>query len=166
MSVRHAPVAAPSTDARAHPKRRRLLQGAGALLAIACVPLRAGAAPLPAIPALTAWLAGRIPRDGRVRLELPALADNGFAVPMRIVVPGPFAPGPTVRALRVFSETNPVPDLAVFEYPVPVERVEVDARIRLAGSQQIVAIAEFSDGTLFAAAAEVIVTLAGCMDGT
>lgn len=152
--------------ARVVPGRRRLLQRAGALLAIACAPLSLSAAPLPAIPALAAYLAGRVPREGRVRLELPALADNGFAVPMRIVVPGPFAPGPTVRALRVFAETNPVPDLAVFEFPLPVERVEVDARIRLAGTQQIVVVAELSDGALYATAAEVVVTLAGCMDGT
>lgn len=148
------------------PTRRRLLQGAGALAAIACLPARAADGALPAIPAMTAYLAGRVPVRARLRLELPALADNGFAVPMRVVVAGPFAPGPTVRAIRVFSEANPVPDVAVFEYPVPVERVEIDARIRLADTQRIAAIAEMSDGTLYAAATEVVVTLAGCMDGT
>ena len=56
--------------------------------------------------------------------------------------------------------------MAVFEFPLPVERVEVDARIRLAGTQQIVVVAELTDGALYATAAEVIVTLAGCMDGT
>ena len=146
--------------------RRRVLQGAGALVAIACLPARAADGTLPAIPAMTAYLAGRVPLHARLRLELPALADNGFAVPMRVMVAGPFAPGPTVRAIRVFSEKNPVPDVAVFEYPVPVERVEIDARIRLADTQHLAAIAEMSDGTLYAAATEVVVTLAGCMDGT
>ena len=59
-----------------------------------------------------------------------------------------------------------MPDLAVFEFPLPLERVEIDSRIRLAGTQQVVAIAEMTDGTLLAMAAEVVVTLAGCMDGT
>jgi sulfur-oxidizing protein SoxY len=150
----------------AAPGRRRLLQAAGALVLVACRAVRAEDGPLPAIPALAAHLAGRVPRRERVRLELPRLADNGLAVPLRIMVTGPFAPGPFVRTIRLYSEINPVPEMAEFEYPQPVERVELDARIRLAGTQQIVAIAEMTDGSLLAAAAEVVVTLAGCMDGT
>ena len=146
--------------------RRRVLRGMGALALITCVPARAADAPLPAIPALDAYLAGRKPRFERLRLELPPLAENGFAVPVRIAVAGPFAPGPYVRSIRLFSEANPVPDMAVFEFPAPLERVELDSRIRLAGTQQIVAAAEMTDGRLYAAAMEVVVTLAGCMDGT
>ena len=144
--------------------RRRLLQGAGALVLLAVRPLRAAA--LPAIPALETWLAGRTPRFERIRLDVPSLADNGFAVPMRVSVPGPFAPGPYVKSLRLFSEINPVPDMAVFEFPLPLERIEVDSRIRLAGTQTVVATAEMGDGRVYAVATEVVVTLAGCMDGT
>lgn len=147
-------------------RRRRWLQGAGACVFISCLPARAAAGELPAIPALQAWLAGRAPQRERLRLDLPSLADNGFAVPMRITVAGPFAPGAHVRAIRVFAERNPVPDLAMFEFPLPLDRIEVDTRIRLAETQQIVAVAEFADGRLHAAAMEVVVTLAGCMDGT
>ncbi|HEY5307063.1 MAG TPA: thiosulfate oxidation carrier protein SoxY, partial [Casimicrobiaceae bacterium] len=102
------------------PGRRRALQAAGALALGACLPARAadGALPaLPAIPVMAAYLAGRTPRRERVRLELPRLADNGLAVPMRCVVSGPFAPGPFVRTIRLFSEINPVPDMVVFEFP-------------------------------------------------
>ena len=56
--------------------------------------------------------------------------------------------------------------MAVFEFPVAVDRAEVDSRVRLATTQRIVAVATMSDGALYAAAAEVIVTIAGCMDGT
>jgi sulfur-oxidizing protein SoxY len=148
------------------PVRRHLLQGAGALAVITCVPARVADGDLPAIPTMTTFLAGRTPRRERIRLDLPRLADNGFAVPMRITVAGPFAPGPFVRTIAIFSELNPVPDLAAFEFPLPLERIEIDSRIRLAGTQHIVAIAELSDGVLLAAATEVVVTLAGCMDGT
>lgn len=151
-------------DAAMRASRRRLLQGAGALVLLAVRPVHAAA--LPAIPALGAWLAGRTPRFERIRLEVPSLADNGFAVPMRMTVPGPFAPGPYVKSLRLFSEINPVPDMAVFEFPLPLERIEVDSRIRLAGTQAIVAAAEMTDGRVYAVATEVVVTLAGCMDGT
>lgn len=146
--------------------RRRWLQCAGAWAIVTCLPARAADGELPAIPALQAWLAGRVPKRERLRLELPSLADNGFAVPMRITVAGPFAPGAHVRAVRVFSESNPVPDMATFEFPLPLDRIEVDTRIRLAGTQQIAAVAELADGRLYAAAMEVVVTLAGCMDGT
>ena len=146
--------------------RRRFLQGA-ALVALAPVlPRPAHAVELPSIPALASFLAGRTPRVERLHLELPRLADNGLVVPMRIRVDGPFAPGPHVRAVRLFSEANPVPDMAVFEFPAALERIELDARIRLASTQNIVAIAEMTDGTLYAAVSEVVVTIAGCMDGT
>ena len=116
--------------------------------------------------ALESRRTSRKPRVERIKLSIPALADNGFAVPMRVIVDGPFAPGPHVKSIRLFSETNPVSDMAIFEFPVPIERVEVESRIRLAGTQQVVAVAEMTDGRVYAMATEVIVTLAGCMDGT
>lgn len=146
-------------------RRRRILQGAGALVILAARPARA-VPTLPSIPVLTTWLAGRTPRFERIALSIPAIADNGFAVPMRVSVAGPFAPGPYVKSIRLFSEINPVPDMAAFEFPLPLERIEVDSRIRLAGTQQIVAAAEMADGRVYAIATEVVVTLAGCMDGT
>jgi sulfur-oxidizing protein SoxY len=146
--------------------RRRLLLTAGALAIVPWLPARAASGELPDIPALTTFLAGRKPRLARVRLTVPQLADNGQTVPMKVSVDGPFAPGPRVSAIHLFSEANPVPDMAVFEFPVAVEQVEVESRIRLAASQRIVAVATLSDGALCAAAAEVIVTIAGCMDGT
>ncbi|HZQ61657.1 MAG TPA: thiosulfate oxidation carrier protein SoxY [Casimicrobiaceae bacterium] len=145
--------------------RRSLLRSFGALALVPWLPARA-AEDVPDIPALKPMLGGRDVRWEKLKLTLPRLADNGFAVPMKLAMDGPFAPGPTVRTIHLFSETNPVPDMAAFEYPVPVERIEIDSRIRLAGTQHIVAVATMSDGTLYGAATEVVVTLAGCMDGT
>ena len=153
-------------DIRKLRTRRRLLQAGGALAIVPWRSVRAAANDLPDIPALSAFLAGRSPRTERVHLVLPQLADNGFVVPMRVRVDGPFAPGSRVSAIHLFSEANPVPEMAVFEFPVPVERVEVESRVRLATTQRVVAVAVMSDGALYSAAAEVIVTLAGCMDGT
>ena len=144
-------------------KRRRFVQGAAALAIVGVGPVHAS---LPAIPSLDKWLAGRTPRFERIKLSIPAIADNGFAVPMRVSIDGPFAPGPYVKSIRLFSETNPVPDMAEFDFPVPLERVEIESRVRLAGTQQVVVAAEMTDGRVYAIATEVIVTLAGCMDGT
>jgi sulfur-oxidizing protein SoxY len=149
--------------------RRRLLQSAGAWALVSPLLASASAAAaqeMPPIPALTSFLAGRSPRKERLRLELPTLADNGQAVPMRLTMAGPFAPGPTVRAIHLFSEVNPVPEMAVFEFPFPPPKVEIDSRVRLAGSQRVVAVAVMSDGALFAAVADVIVTIAACLDGS
>jgi len=146
-------------------RRRRLLQMAGALAAVPFVPARAAAA-LPEIPALLTYLSGRTPGTGRLTLDLPRLADNGLAVPLRMSVSGPFTPTSYVRSLQLFSEANPVPLMAAFEFPAPVARVESDTRVRLNGTQRVVAIATFSDGALQAAVAEVEVTAAACMDGS
>ena len=149
--------------------RRRLLQSAGAW-ALASPLLAATSAALaqqmPAIPALTSFLAGRSPRWEHLRLELPALADNGQAVPMRLTMAGPFAPGTALKSIHLYSEVNPVPEMAVFEFPSPPPKVEIDSRVRLAGSQRVVAVAVMSDGALFAAVADVIVTIAACLDGS
>jgi sulfur-oxidizing protein SoxY len=142
--------------------RRRLLQSVAALAASGVLP--ATGQDLPAIPALTAFLAGRVPRWERLKLELPQLADNGQSVPMKLTMPGAFSSGSTPREIRLFSEVNPVPEMAVFEFPSPPARVEIDSRVRLAGAQRLVAVAVMSDGVIYAASAEVLVTIAGCLD--
>lgn len=155
------------TSPRSHPviSRRRLLQGAGALAVATLLP-DVAAQELPAIPALASLLAGRTPRWERLRLELPAFADSGQAVPMKLSMPGAIPPAATVRAIHLFSEVNPVPDMAVFEFPSPPAKVEIESRIRLAGSQRVVAVAVTSDDAVYAAAAEVVVTIAACLDGS
>src|SRR2546430_17530095 len=148
--------------------RRRLLQSAGAwalaspLLAAASAAL---AQQMPAIPALTSFLAGRSPRWEHLRLELPALADNGQAVPMRLTMAGPFAPGTALKSIHLYSEVNPVPEMAVFEFPSPPPKVEIDSSVRLAGSQRAVAAAILRNGGLFAAGVGGIVTIAARIHG-
>ena len=146
--------------------RRRCVQAIAALIATRMLPAHAAGESMPAIPALANYVAGKPVRWERVKLELPQLADNGLVVPTKIAVAGPFAAGAHVASLRLFSEINPVPEMAVFEYASPVARVELDTRIRLAGTQKIVVIATLADGTLLGAMADVVVTVAGCMDGT
>ena len=153
-----------------HPiSRRRLLQSASAValaLPFSGLATSASAQSLPDLPALNRLLAGRLPRWERLRLEMPLFADNGQAVPIRMSFTGPFTAGPALQAIHLFSERNPVPDMAVFEFPTPPQKVEVDARVRLAGSQRVLAIAVMSDGTTYAAGVDVEVTIAGCLDAS
>jgi sulfur-oxidizing protein SoxY len=146
--------------------RRTLLRHASALVLVPWLPARAADDPLPPIPALAALLGGRTPRFERLRMQVPPLADNGQAVPLKLVLSGPFNGGPSVEALHLFSERNPVPDMVTFRFPQGLERVEIDTRVRLAGTQRLVAVAAMSDSTLYASVAEVVVTLAACLDGS
>ena len=149
--------------------RRRLLQRAGAIALaspLAHLPTIARAQELPSLPVLTALLAGRVPKWERLRLEMPLFADNGQAVPIHLTMQGPFAPGPTLQEIHLLSERNPVPVMAVFEFPVPPLKVEIDSRVRLAGAQRVLAMAVMSDGTVYAAGADVEVTIAGCLDAS
>jgi len=146
--------------------RRSVLRGASALVLVPWLPARAADDPLPAIPALAALLGGRTPRFERLRMQVPPLADNGQAVPLKLALSGPFSGGPSVEALHLFSERNPVPDMVTFRFPPGLERIEIDTRVRLAGTQRLVAVAAMSDATLYASVAEVVVTIAACLDGS
>src|SRR5262249_12020145 len=64
---------------------------------------------LPVIPELDAALGGTTPRFERLTLDIPRLADNGNAVPMKVAMAGPFREGAHVTTLALYSEKNPVP---------------------------------------------------------
>jgi sulfur-oxidizing protein SoxY len=147
-------------------RRRTLLAVGGALIVLKVTPVRAAANELPAVPALTDYLAGRAPRFGRLVLDIPRLADNGNAVPLRISMTGLFAPGTELKSVRLYSEKNPVPLMARFDFPVPPARADIDTRVRLAGTQRIAGIAELANGDLHAAIADVEVTISACLDGS
>ncbi len=148
------------------PMRRRLLEAGVAIAAGRALPAIAAADILPVYAELTAYLAGRALQMERLVLDLPRLADNGNVVPMKVAMPGPFAPGAHVRAIALFAQKNPVPKIAEFEFLAPSPRVEIESRVRLAGTQRVVAIATMADGTLYGAYADVAVTLSACLDGT
>ena len=120
----------------------------------------------PEVAAYKAFVGSRVVRTERLVLDIPRIADNGNLVPVRIAMPGPFVPGAEVKSIHLFSQKNPVPQMAVFHFPVPVGRVEVESRVRLAGTQRVVAVATLADGTLYAATADVLVTVSACIDGT
>ena len=148
----------------ASPRRRALLAGAVAL-PLTGFRVQAQTAE-PDVPAFRAFLAGRTAQTGRLVLDIPRIADNGNLVPVRIAMPGPFAPGAEVRSLHLFSEKNPVPQMAAFHYPVSQPRVEVESHVRLAGTQRLAAVATLADGSLHAAFADVVITLSACVDGS
>lgn len=109
---------------------------------------------------------GRDVRPGKVKLELPAVADNGNSVAMTVSVDSPMSQKEFVRAIHLISEKNPVRDMATFYLGAHSGRAEVSSRIRLNGTQKVVAIAELSDGTFWSAAVQIEVREAACTDGS
>jgi sulfur-oxidizing protein SoxY len=142
-------------------KRRRQLVAAG--LACAGGLVRA-AEPWPRIPALDTLLEKRELHAGKVAIEIPRLADNGNSVPLTITVDSPMSETDRVVAIYVYSERNPRPRIAAIELGPDVGRAQLATRIRLAGTQRIVAVAQMQDGALWGATAEVNVTESACTD--
>jgi sulfur-oxidizing protein SoxY len=101
---------------------------------------------------------------GRVTLELPPLSENGHAVPLTVSVESPMTAADHVRAVHLFTEKNPQPNVATFHLGPRAGRARVATRIRLAHTQTVVALAELSDGTFLSDSATVVVTLAACLE--
>lgn len=156
-------------DAPTSPRRRVLLAGAGALATAQSLPafaqLQTNLNELPPLPAMEEFLAGRRVQFARMLMEIPRVADNGNSVPIKLGVLGATRPG-AVQSIHLFSEKNPVPRMAVFHFSPATARFDIESRVRLAGTQRIVAIATLADGTLCVKVAEVLVAIAACLDGS
>jgi sulfur-oxidizing protein SoxY len=101
---------------------------------------------------------------GRVKLDLPPLVENGNTVPLTVSVESAMTADDHVKAIHVFNEKNPQPDVVSFHLGPRAGRATVATRIRLADTQTVVAIAELSDGSFWSARASVVVTLAACLE--
>ena len=160
----------PATTGERLAHRRKVLLASAALpwaaLALALAPLTARAEEEPDVAAFKAHVGNRRVSTGRLKLDVPRIADNGNTVPVKIQMPGPFATGAEVRSVHLFSEKNPVPQMAVFHFPVALPRIELESRVRLAGSQRLIAVATLADGSLHAASADIVVTVSACLDGS
>jgi sulfur-oxidizing protein SoxY len=104
-------------------------------------------------------------RKGRVELEVPPLVENGNTVALSVAVESPMTATDYVKALHVFNEKNPQPNVISVHLGPRAGKAKISTRFRLADSQMVTAIAEMSDGTFWSASADVIVTLAACVEG-
>ena len=143
--------------------RRRFVVGSAAAMVTLV------AAPAKATPeAMTAAIRqafGDTPiKDGKVTVTLPDLTENGKSVPLAVEVDCAMTEADHVASIHVFSEKNPLPDVARYYLNAQSGRARVTTRVRLADSQSIVAVATMSDGTLWRGSAKTIVTLAACVD--
>src|SRR3954462_11668752 len=103
-------------------------------------------------------------RKGRVLLDLPPLVENGNTVPMTVSVDSPMTKDNYVKAIHVFNEKNPQANVISAQLSPRAGKAVISTRIRLAGTLKLTAIAELSDGTYWSDTADVVVTLAACLE--
>ena len=150
--------------------RRRFLIEAATLAGAVGIALPLAVKPASATPesmrATIRKVVGEAPLNkGRVKIDVPPLIENGNAVPLTISCESPMTAGDYVKAIHVFSEKNPQPNIVGVQLGPRSGRAAVSTRIRLADSQKVIAIAQMSDGSFWSNEAEVIVTLAACLEG-
>jgi sulfur-oxidizing protein SoxY len=104
-------------------------------------------------------------RQGRVALDIPPLVENGNAVPLTVTVESPMTAEDHVRSIALFNERNPLPQVLVVHLGPRSGAARIATRIRLATSQKVVALAVMNDGSVWSDSADVIVTLAACVEG-
>ena len=101
-----------------------------------------------------------------VNLEAPILADNGSLVPVQIQVQSPMSAQDHVTHIYLLSQRNPVTQMAVFQLGPWNGLAEVSTRVRLAGTQEVVALARLSNGEFRYSQMEIVVTESACVDAS
>jgi sulfur-oxidizing protein SoxY len=144
-------------------RRQALTIGVGALA------LAAAGSATPALAAkndsedlIKKFTGGKTATEGRVRLDLPEIAENGNTVPMTVSVESPMTEQSYVSDVLIVSDGNPRGGVATFHFTPASGAAEANVRIRLAATQNVIAVAKMNDGSFFMASKPVKVTIGGC----
>ena len=144
--------------------RREFALGAAAGVAVTGLPFA-----LIAQDAAQAWeqavkkvLGDAKPIEGKVTIDMPEIAENGNTVPFTISVDSPMSQTDHVKAIHVLATANPQPGVAVFRFSPLSGKATVASRMRLARTQDVIGIAELSDGRFLMSKRSVKVTIGGC----
>jgi len=141
--------------------RRLFLAGAAA---VTLLPFATEATPGELATAIKEVTGGAELQTGKVTLDIPPIVENGNTVPMTVTVESPMTADDYVKAIHVFNEKNPQPHVFNAWLSPGNGKAAIGTRIKLADTQKIVAIAETSKGEFWSASADVIVTLAACLE--
>jgi sulfur-oxidizing protein SoxY len=144
--------------------RRAVLAGAAGFSAFPLLIRHAEATPEMMKAAIHRVIGESAVRKGKVTLDIPPLVENGNTIAMSVSVDSPMTETSYVKAIHVFNEKNPQPDIISVHLGPRAGKAAFSTRIRLADSQNVVAIAELSDGSLWSDTVEVIVTIAACLE--
>jgi sulfur-oxidizing protein SoxY len=147
------------------PNRREFLIGSVGIGLISAVPVGSASATQAMLEeAIRNVLGESNLQKGKITLDVPPLVENGNAVPVTIIVDSPMTEADHVKAIHVFNEKNPQPHVISVALGPRAGKASVATRIKLADTQRIVGIAEMSDGSFWTGEANVIVTIAACVE--
>ena len=145
---------------------RRGFLGLACLFAYARGPLaQANAHVSTTDPLIVSFTKGASVMPGRVKLDLPEIADTGYSVSLTVSVASPMTEADHVKTILVMAEKNPQRDVCWFYLGPRAGKAEVSSRIRLNGTQRVVAVAQLADGTFWSDAVHIEVHEAACTDG-
>ena len=149
------------------PERRRFLTAAAGSVLLPFIATKPAAAEPSVLDALIHDVTAGVPvQSGGMTLKLPRVADNGNSVALNVAVDSPMNTTDYVKSIHLFAPENPRPVVARYYLNPRSGRAEINTRIRLAATQEVVALAALNDGSFRKASAKVIVTVAACIDGS
>lgn len=102
------------------------------------------------------------PEAGKIKLDVPQIAENGLVVPVGVDVESVMSAEDYVKAVHIFADGNPLPQVVSYRFTPACGKASAATRMRLAQTQNVICIAEMSNGKLYSAKAEVKVTIGGC----
>jgi sulfur-oxidizing protein SoxY len=141
-------------------RRQTLALGAGA---VSAAMLGAPAlAKNDAEDAIKKFTGGKTPVQGKIKLDLPEIAENGNTVPMTVTVDSPMTEQSHVTEVLIVADENPRSGVATFHFSPASGIAEANTRIRLAATQDVIAVAKMNDGSFYTASKQVKVTIGGC----
>jgi sulfur-oxidizing protein SoxY len=143
-------------------RRQFLAAAGGAGLALAVRPAEATPA---SMKQAIRQVVGEAPvKHGKIKLDLPPLVENGNSVAMSVTVDSPMTAQDHVKAIHVFTEKNPQPNIISAQLGPRAGKAEIQTRVRLADTQSVTAICELSDGSFWSDTVDVIITLGACLE--
>ena len=146
-------------------KRRQFLARSAAALAVVTLRPVNAIATADVLSALARTYAGSGSlTEGRVQFRVDPLVENGNSVPVEVLVDSPMTAAQHVVGIAIFNEKNPEHDVGVFTLSPLAGRARVATRIRLASSQQLLAVAKMNDGSCWMKTVEVLVTVSSCIE--
>jgi sulfur-oxidizing protein SoxY len=147
------------------PSRREFLIGSAGIGLASALPVESGSAtPAMLEEAIRNVIGEANLQTGKITLEVPPIVENGNTVPVTIIVDSPMSKADHVKAIHVFNEKNPQPHVISITLGPRAGKARIATRIKLADTQRIVGIAEMSDGSFWTGEANVIVTIAACVE--
>jgi sulfur-oxidizing protein SoxY len=146
------------TASTAAATRRQFLAAAGG------VGLALAVRPAEATPASMKQAIRQVVGEATVKRGKIKLVENGNSVAMSVTVDSPMTAKDHVKAIHVFTEKNPQPNIISVQLSPRAGKADIQTRVRLADTQSVVAICEMSDGSFWSDTVDVIITLGACLE--